>query len=119
MNRSSGHDGQGHDFNVTTLTAQVAATVQIHLWEDRTRGESWVPAYDPAMLALVSDDFQCVASNNAVQAGLRTFDFKPLLAGTHELVFEKRMGWKFTSEDRRVFEMVVTADPTGAECTSA
>ncbi len=113
MNRVPGHDvdGPSRDASVKTLTAQLAGMVQIHLWEDRTRGESWVPSYDPATLVLVSDDFLCIANNNAVHAGCRTFEFKPLVAGTHQLVFEKRMGWKFTAEDRRVFEVVVTADP--------
>jgi len=119
MNRISGHDDQGHDSNVKTLPAQLVGTVQIHLWEDRTRGESWVPSYDPTALVLVNDDFLCIASNNAIHAGRRTFEFSPLIAGTHRLVFEKRMGWKFTSEDRRLFEMVVAADPAGAEPTGA
>jgi hypothetical protein len=25
------------------------------------------------------------------------------MPGTHRVVFEKRMGWKFTAEDRHVF----------------
>lgn len=121
MNRGPGSDvgGRGPDSGVKTLTAQVDGLLQIHLWEDRTRGESWVSSYTPASFVLVGDDFLCIASNNAVHNGRRTFEFKPLAVGTHQLVFEKRMGWKFTAEDRRVFEVVVTADPARAGATSA
>lgn len=77
----------------------------IHLWEDRTRGEQWVPSYDAKGLALLSDEFLRIASNNAVENGQRTFEFKAVAPGVHQLVFEKRMGWKFTAEDRRVFRI--------------
>jgi predicted secreted protein len=75
----------------------------IHLWEDRTRGEQWVPSYDTKGLALLSDEFLRIASNNAVENGQRIFEFKAVQAGAYQLIFEKRMGWKFTAEDRRLF----------------
>jgi len=81
----------------------------IHLWEDRTRGEQWVPSYDTQGLALLSDEFLCVASNNAVENGQRIFEFKAVQSGVHQLIFEKRMGWKFTAEDRRLFR--IEAEP--------
>ena len=81
----------------------------IHLWEDRTRGEQWVPAYDTKRLALLSDEFLRIASNNAVENGQRIFEFKAVQPGTYELIFEKRMGWKFTAEDRRLFR--IEAEP--------
>lgn len=81
----------------------------IRLWEDRTRGEQWVPSYDPKGLALLSDEFLRVASNNAVENGQRVFEFKAVQSGVHHLVFEKRMGWKFTAEDRRLFR--IEAEP--------
>jgi predicted secreted protein len=77
----------------------------IHLWEDRTRGEQWVPSYHAKGLALLSDEFLRIASNNAVENGQRIFEFKAVQPGVYELVFEKRMGWKFTAEDRRVFRI--------------
>jgi predicted secreted protein len=89
------------------------ACVQLHLWEDRTRGELWVPTYDPAALALTADDFLRTASNNAVDAGRRTFEFRAVAPGTHWVLFEKRLGWKFTAEDRRVF-LIHVADRSGA-----
>ena len=95
--------------NARIITARLSESFTIHLWEDRTRGEQWVPSYDPAVLALVSDEFLRIASNNAVDTGRRSFEFQPVQAGTHRIVFEKRMGWKFTAEDRRVIQVEATA----------
>lgn len=94
------------------IHARESETFWIHLWEDRTRGEQWVPAYDPHVLALVEDEFLRTVSNNAVDAGRRSFEFQALKAGKHQLEFSKRMAWKFTAEDRRIFEItVVPASP--------
>src|SRR5215813_13979675 len=93
---------------VKVLETVVGRPVHIHLWEDRTRGELWVPTYDPASLALVADDYFRVAGNNAVDNGRRTFEFQAVRPGTHSVLFEKRMGWKFTAEDRRVFEVIAS-----------
>ena len=87
------------------LAATVGHPFVIHLWEDRTRGEQWIPSYDTKELALLSDEFLRIASNNAVENGQRIFEFKAVAPGTYRLVFEKRMGWKFTAEDRRVFQI--------------
>jgi predicted secreted protein len=87
------------------MSATVDRPFVIHLWEDRTRGEQWVPSYDSKGLALLSDEFLRIASNNAVENGQRIFEFKAVTPGMHRLVFEKRMGWKFTAEDRRVFQI--------------
>jgi len=83
----------------------------VNLWEDRTRGEQWVPTYDPKVLALVEDDFLRTVSNNAVDSGRRSFEFQALEPGAHRLEFSKRMAWKFTAEDRRVFEVTVLDPP--------
>ncbi|HET9961148.1 MAG TPA: protease inhibitor I42 family protein [Nitrospiraceae bacterium] len=91
------------EVGATTLSGKVGMPLRIHLWEDRTRGELWVPTYDPKALPLVDDDFLRIASGNAVDTGRRTFEFQPVMPGTHRVVFEKRMGWKFTAEDRHVF----------------
>jgi predicted secreted protein len=92
------------------IHATLHQPIEIHLWEDRTRGELWIPSYDPSGLALLSDDYLRVAGNNAVDNGQRTFEFKVLKPGTFDVVFEKRMGWKFTAEDRRVFHVTVSSD---------
>lgn len=91
----------GSDCRVVTVDQSFI----IRLWEDRTRGEQWVPSYDAKGLALLSDEFLRIASNNAVENGQRIFEFKAVQSGVYQLIFEKRMGWKFTAEDRRVFRI--------------
>ncbi|MDH5667200.1 MAG: protease inhibitor I42 family protein [Nitrospira sp.] len=93
------------------LAATVDLPFVIHLWEDRTRGEQWIPSYDSKELALLSDEFLRIAGNNAVENGQRIFEFKAITPGTHRLIFEKRMGWKFTAEDRRVFYVEAACVP--------
>lgn len=102
------------DRDAKMMATDSGATFSIHLWEDRTRGELWVPSYDPAVFALVNEDFLRTVSNNAVDSGRRSFEFRALIAGRHRLIFEKRMGWKFTAEDRRVF-LIEVADGTGGQ----
>lgn len=89
------------------ITVQLGKTFAIHLWEDRTRGEQWVPDYEPEAFVMVDDEFLRTTSNNAVDAGSRTFEFQALKPGSHRLEFNKRLAWKFTSEDRRVFHVDV------------
>lgn len=91
------------------VEARVGETVTVRLWEDRTRGEIYVPSYDPETVSLVNDDYERSIgdSNNAVDSGKRAFEFRALKPGTHRIVFEKRMGWKFTAEDRRVYVVTV------------
>lgn len=95
--------------HIETKPIQVvkSETFHIHLWEDRTRGEQWVPTYDPKVLALVEDEFLRTVSNNAVDSGRRSFEFQAVEIGRHRLEFSKRMAWKFTAEDRRLFEVTV------------
>ena len=85
----------------------------LQLWEDRTRGEQWVASYDTKGLALLGDEFLRIASNNAVDNGQRIFEFKAVQPGVYHIVFEKRMGWKFTSEDRRLFTIEAQPVTTG------
>ena len=89
--------------DLKSVAAKRGSTFTIQLWEDRTRGEQWVPAYDPAEFALTGDDFLRTTSNNAVDSGQRNFEFEALQSGTHRIEFSKRMAWKYTAEDRRVY----------------
>ncbi len=90
------------------IRATLHSMFKIHLWEDRTRGELWVPSYNSPEVVLVGDTYLRTASGNAVDAGKRTFEFEPISTGIHRIIFEKRMGWKFTAEDRRVYSIEVT-----------
>ncbi|MFO0775451.1 MAG: protease inhibitor I42 family protein [Nitrospiraceae bacterium] len=98
------------DAMTRVVTSRPGASVIVNLWEDRTRGEQWVPTFDRTALSLVADDYLRIASNNAVDTGQRTFEFSVVRSGRHRILFEKRMGWKFTAEDRRVF-VVDAGDP--------
>lgn len=112
---SAGQDQQGSSEIVghRVMESAIGRSFIIHLWEDRTRGEQWVPSYNTKGLALVGDEYLRIAGNNAVDNGRRTFEFTSVLPGTHEIVFEKRMGWKFTAEERRVFQIHVTENGKG------
>jgi predicted secreted protein len=93
--------------DIKHLQVRESETFSVHLWEDRTRGEQWVPTYEASALALVGDEFLRTISNNAVDSGRRSFEFQSLRVGKHRLEFSKRMAWKFTAEDRRIFEVAV------------
>lgn len=89
--------------DLKTIVAQQGSSFTINLWEDRTRGEQWVPSYDSSQFVMIGDDFLRTTSNNAVDSGRRQFEFEALQCGTHRLEFHKRMAWKFTTEARRIF----------------
>ena len=103
VTRESGAVEHGQHREIKSLQAQKGHTFVVHLWEDRTRGEQWVPSYDPTAIVLIEDEFLRTTSNNAVDSGRRTFEFQTLRVGQHQLEFSKRLAWKFTAEDRRVF----------------
>ena len=63
------------DQDAKKVATNAGATFSIHLWEDRTRGELWVPSYDPTGLALVDEEFLRTVSNNAVDSGRRSLNF--------------------------------------------
>jgi len=101
--------GWNHEKSMET---RVGSTFTIRLWEDRTRGEIYVPSYDPEALSLVNDEYERTIgeSANAVDSGKRAFEFRASKPGVHRIAFEKRMGWKFTSEDRRVYIVTVNGE---------
>ena len=91
-----------------TLTARLG-TLSTSTCGRIGRGEnSGCRMYDATVMPLIEDDFLRIASNNAVDNGQRMFEFKSVAIGTHRLVFEKRMGWKFTAEDRQIFYVTVS-----------
>lgn len=97
---------------VKVIEAVLGRSIYIHLWEDRTRGELWVPAFDSSEFQMLADDYLRVAGNNAVDNGRRTFEFMAIKTGSFRILFEKRLGWKFTAEDRRVFQVNVSCGPS-------
>ena len=98
-NKSPGSASQ----NTKTLSVKKGETFSVNLWEDRTRGEQWVPTYETKSLIVIEDEFLRTMSNNAVDSGRRRFAFQALEPGQYKIEFSKRMAWKFTAEDRRIF----------------
>jgi predicted secreted protein len=94
------------------IKTRLDAVVAIRLWEDRTRGEIYIPLYDNNAVVLVNDEYdRSMGENwNIVDSGNRIFEFRALQTGAHRIVFEKRMGWRFTAENRRVYVLIVTDD---------
>ncbi len=82
------------------IEAQLGCPFKIRLWEDRDRGEAWAPVFDETTFILLDDDYQETSTYNA---GMRFMEFEPLKVGQFEIVFEKRLGWKFTAENRKRF----------------
>ncbi len=98
-----------NDQQEKTITAKAGETFEIRLWEDRTRGELWVPTYDSEQILLIDDDFDRKSGGTIIDAGTRIFRFQADQPGTYELVFEKRLGWRFTAIKRR--DYVVSVEP--------
>src|SRR2546428_8353002 len=100
------------------LETSVGETLTIRLWEDRTRGEIYVPSYDPEALALLNDEYERSFgdSNNAIDAGKRAFEFRALKPGVNRIVFEKRMGWTITPEDRRGYPLTTWGAKLPGSC---
>ena len=69
---------------------------------------------DVAGLALLADDYLRIAGNNAVDNGRRTFEFRAMKPGNYQVLFEKRMGWKYTAEDRRVYRVTVSSNSSSS-----
>jgi predicted secreted protein len=102
--------GAGEAWNAEKqIQTRMASTVIMRLWEDRTRGEIYMPLYDNDAVALVNDDYdRSMGDNwNVIDSGKHVFEFRALKPGVHRIVFEKRMGWRFTAEDRRVYILTV------------
>ncbi len=91
------------------ITAKVREEFKICLWEDRTRGELWVSTYDSDQLALIDDAFQRKTGGTINDSGMRIFRFQADHPGKYGLVFEKRLGWRFTSIKRR--DYIVSVEP--------
>lgn len=86
-----------------TIETEAARTFTIMLWEDRTGGHSWTPRYDPQALDLLDDDYQRTVNVDTADFGRRVFTFLAKTPGEHTLVMEARVGWKFTSDNRKLY----------------
>ena len=98
-----------NDQQEKTITAKVGEAFDVRLWEDRTRGELWVSTYNLEQMVLIDDDFERKSGGNINDSGTRVFRFQADQPGTYELVFEKRLGWRFTAIKRRDYVVFVEA----------
>jgi len=86
------------------IETRMGNSFKIRIWEDRSRGEAWAPIFDEKAFILLDDDYQETSTYNA---GMRELEFEALKVGQFEIVFEKRLGWKFTAENRKRFTIDV------------
>lgn len=92
---------------IKKIHAKVGEPFKIRIWEDRTRGSRYVPTFDAAMLKLVSDEYERTRHVRTNDIGMRYFEFVPVKSGRYSIEFECRYGWKFSAEDRLVYEVEV------------
>ena len=92
---------------VKEVVARVGEPFKIRIWEDRTRGSRWTPAFDPTRLRLLNDDFDRTRNIRVTDIGMRYFEFLPSARGKLQIVFEWRYGWKFSAERRLTYEVLV------------
>ena len=84
MTTGHDHDGATHSDGAKVIEATLDHPIQIHLWEDRTRGELWVPTYDPTGLGVAGRRLSC-ASPAIMRStmGSGRSSFKAVKPGTH------------------------------------
>ena len=90
------------------LKVQVGEPFRITLWEDRTHGYSWQPRLDSIPIELLVDDYERTINVDTADSGRRTFEMICSQPGQFEIVFEKQVGWQFTSQGSRT--VIVEAD---------
>ncbi|MBI3358316.1 MAG: protease inhibitor I42 family protein [Nitrospirae bacterium] len=92
---------------VRAVHVRVGEPFKIRIWEDRTRGSRWAADFDTALLRLLNDDYDRTRNIRVSDIGMRYFEFLPIAAGKHQIVFEWRYGWKFSAENRLTYEVIV------------
>jgi len=90
------------------VAVRVGVPFTIRLWEDRTRGSRWMPTCDSTELRLLGDDYERTRHTRVDDVGMRCFEFVGLKPGRYSVLFESRYGWKFSAEDRIVYEVEIT-----------
>jgi len=96
-----------NNFDDKMVTVQPGEPFEIRLWEDRTRGELWVSTCNSDQLRLIDDDFERKSGGTINDSGTRIFQFQASQPGKYELVFEKRLGWRFTAIKRQHYVVSV------------
>ncbi len=90
-----------------TIQATLGVPFTIRIWEDRTRGERYIPAFDPQIFKLLDEDYRRTINIRVADTGMRLFTFAAQQPGSQEIVFERRYGWKFAAEERIIYTVEV------------
>lgn len=92
---------------IKKIHAKIGEPFKIRIWEDRTRGSRYVPTFDAAVLKLISDEYERTRHVRTNDIGMHYFEFVPVKSGRYSIEFECRYGWKFSAEDRLLYEVEV------------
>ncbi|MFY9268280.1 MAG: protease inhibitor I42 family protein [Candidatus Manganitrophaceae bacterium] len=92
---------------VKKVHAKIGEPFHIRIWEDRTRGSRYVPAFDPTAFNLISDEYERMRHVRTNDIGMHCFEFVPMVSGSYLVEFESRYGWKFSADDRLIYEVEV------------
>ncbi len=90
------------------IRAKTGEPFKIRLWEDRTKGSRWVADYDTASLRLIGDEYERTRNIRVSDIGMHYFEFVAIQPGTYTIEFELRYGWKFSAEDRLVYDIEIS-----------
>jgi len=90
------------------IAAEVGEPFRISLWEDRTRGNRWVPSFDAEALRLLSDEYERTRNIRVSDIGMHNFEFIATHPGSFWIEFESRYGWKFSAESHLTYEVLIT-----------
>jgi len=90
------------------ISAKVGESFHIRVWEDRTRGNRWVPSYDTECLLLLSDEYERTRNIRVSDIGMHYFEFVSTHPGTFSIELESRYGWKFSAESHLSYEVLIT-----------
>lgn len=94
---------------IKKIQAKVGEPFKLRFWEDRTRGSRYVPSYDTAALRIISDEYERTRNIRTNDIGMHYFEFVATKPGRYVIDFECRYGWKFSAEDRLIYEVEVKA----------
>ena len=90
------------------ITAKTGESFRIRLWEDRTKGNRWMPSYDATAFRLLSDEYERTRNIRVSDIGMHCFEFIATSSGVFSIEFELRYGWKFSAESHLTYEVSIS-----------
>ncbi len=101
-------EGKNEVKKIRAIRAKRGEPFKIRLWEDRTKGSRWVVDYNAAALRLVSDEYERTRNIRVNDIGMHYFEFVGLQPGKYSIELELRYGWKFSAEDRLIYDVEIS-----------